>query len=278
MEKFLKLQSLLTYVMESHHSSFYRKRLGTSLKEVTTLDGLVLLPSTSKEDISGTPLGDRMYINRGRGFMKIVDSETEPFLIKRVLAELKEEQFGCIGERPTVLFSNGHESLEKSLWCYEQNVLPVIGESTNIPVTDFLIHRYESDSFLGDVNSLKLLVANNADIFSHGETFNLYGSDFNISEINERISLDKVNLILSLPEVGAFAYSCPHQLKEGRLLFHPDKNSIVELDKRLIVTKLIHMPTPIIRYVTNINSEEKNHACACEEEVSFSINSQQTVI
>lgn len=270
MEKFFRLQLLLAQIVESPHSDFYKERLQISKKKILALKKLALLPCSSKKDFLGTPLSDRTYIN-GRGFVKIIDSKSNPFLIKRILTELKEEQYGIIGHRPTVLFSDGHESLEKALWCYEQNVLPVLGESANISITDFLIYRYESDSFLGDIEILEQLFANNKNVFPYGKVFNLYGNDFSISKVQEYISPDKLNLILALPEIGAFAYSCKQHLKEGRTVFHPDKNSIIELEENIIVTKLIYMPTPVIRYKTNLTPLFCEHTCSCDTEMSFSL-------
>ncbi|NQV93232.1 hypothetical protein HQ403_01910 [Candidatus Kaiserbacteria bacterium] len=273
MQKIIRLQNLLTFVTESSHSSFYKKHFGTSMnhKEVRTYEDLALLPSISKNDLLQTPLSDRLYIPTGRGLVKVVDSGTHSFLIKRVLSELREEQFGNLGERPTVLFSNGHESLEKSLWCYEQNTLPMIGESTNIPITEYFVHRYESDSFLGDIKTLESIFEQSKDAFLPGSQFTLCEGGFDLVRIKKHVPLDSTTLILSFPEVGACAHSCPYHLKNNRLVFHPDKNSIIEHDTNLTVTKLIAMPTPIIRYITDVPSKTEEYSCDCKEEVSFSL-------
>lgn len=164
-----------------------------------------------------------------RSFVKVVGSGGgNPFLVTRVLSDLKKENYGNLGERPTVLFENGHESVEKSLWCYEQNTLPVIGEPSNIPATLFLIERYQSDSFVGDAAALKSLFAAEKNPLPHGERFNICGIKFKLGELTALVPAEKLTLVLDLPEVGALAHSCPEGLVRGEVIFHPLKDEITE--------------------------------------------------
>ncbi len=259
---------LLQTIFQSSESNFYRNIWNNNALTIRSL------PTITKQQISITPLHDRSYIKNRKGLVKVVKIlPMRQFLIERTLHDLKKEQYGILNTRPVVLFSNSHEALEKAHWCYEQNTLPLIGEHANMVVCAFSIKRYGVDSFFGDSIMLKKLARQDPTGISKIKIFNIHGIFFDIIEIRKIIPKSaKIHFILSLPEAGAFASSCDISLQNDDLIFHPDKNSILEFsDNSLVITKLIFMPTPIIRYqVDNINVMEK-HSCACGEKISFSI-------
>ncbi|MBI2618234.1 hypothetical protein HYW58_02160 [Candidatus Kaiserbacteria bacterium] len=265
MTKLTTLQSLLGRIVTSRESDFYRKIWGTAYRGKFNE-----LPAVTVNDFLHTPLEHRMY-RHDKGLVKIIKRTPIQFLIQRSLAELKEEGYGITGERPTVLFEDPHESLEKTLWCYERGVLPAIGEHANLSISSFLIDRYKSDSLLCDCVILEKLLTHSAAISSHINVFNIIDNNFKFEKLRKLALPHKLNCILGLPETGAFASSCKEHLEKGELVFHPNENSIIEFNKTIIVTKLILMPTPIIRYVTGISFVLRAHTCNCKEDISFSL-------
>lgn len=89
-------------------------------------------------------------------FTKIVRSDVGPTLFGRTIEDMKMESWGVQSARPLVYLANAHEAVEKSLWCYLNNMVPLIGER-DPDLTARLAAMYGIDSIIADVPSLKLL-------------------------------------------------------------------------------------------------------------------------
>ena len=75
-----------------------------------------------------------------------------------------------------------------------------------------------------------------------------------------------IHFSIDLPEVGLIATACDKSSYPAKI-FHPVLNIIIEIvGKRLVVTQLIPLPTPIIKYKINavmMVAKEVTHDCDC---------------
>lgn len=279
-QKLIKLKNLLSEIESSQDSSFYRdifESMGIEFKELRfdNTDNLQKIPHTSYLNLLSTSLNKRLYTKESHTgkFVKIVRKYGSPFLIQRNLNDIQKENYGVTCRRPQVFFDDNQEAIEKCVWFYENNMLPLVGELNNLPVTAFSAKKYGIDFLLTNQDLfLKYLPFLTSDNDVSDIKISLLDDYFEIESILEIFpTIKNIRLVLALPETGAFAESCPEALKRGELIFHPDKNSILETRGSLIVTKLIKMPTPIIRYQTDIFVESVDKRCRCEEEMCFSL-------
>ncbi|MCH7883458.1 hypothetical protein IIA95_03525 [Patescibacteria group bacterium] len=272
MKKLVQFNALLEQIHNHPDADFYRKKWGVLYAHpFDSFEDLKYLSIIMAEDFLENPIEKRLY-TKGKSLTKIILYGPRRFLIKRELNELRREQYGFLGERPAVLFKDNHEAIEKSFWCYERNALPLIAENANDSAALFSIERYNTDSLFCDFSMLKELFDKKPDAdFSSIRHYNIIGDYFDSKLILKYIEPKKLNLILALSETGAFAFSCPDGLLSGKMIFHPDRNSVLEINGRLIITKLLFMPTPVIRYMVDIFVESQEYDCNCEEKVSFAI-------
>lgn len=221
------------------------------------------------------PFSGRIY-NEDKGFTKAVAVYEEPFLVQWSLEELAKENYfpvtlfdGNKRCRPLVLFSDRNEAVEKSLWFYEHDILPLVGESNNPEATVSAAGIYGINAILADTEILKKFIpALKAKYdLSRLRAVSVLGDNLDLKEIRLLVPEGAVlNLVLALPETGAFAECCRKALAKNDLIFHPDANSIVETDGRLIVTKLLYPATPVLRYQTGIFAEAADVSCSCGQE------------
>jgi hypothetical protein len=151
-----------------------------------------------------------------------------------------------------VYLSDPHEAIEKSMWCYENNMLPLIGEK-DPDIAMFAAEKYQIDSLITDTAALtKLLpyLQKRAEIL---ESISILGDVFPIETLLPyQAYARKVRLVQTLPETGAFG-EAPLELS---LRFHPLPGCKVEVDAGvLVVTKLRSLVTPVIKYRTAILAE-----------------------
>ena len=88
--------------------------------------------------------------DQANAFYKIIHAGN-PYLVPRRLQDIAGETFGIRCERPLVLFTDPQEAVEKSLWFYARNILPLIGEPNNLAVTAFAAQRYGVDAIVGQL-------------------------------------------------------------------------------------------------------------------------------
>ena len=242
---------MLENIRGSAESDFYRNIWGN---EKTFYN----LPFISIENFIATPLRERTY-KKEKGLAKIVRSGAKPFLVQCGLSDLKKENYGdVLCKRPLVLLSNSHEALEKSLWFYEHDILPLIGEPNNFSLTAFTSEKYNIDAIVSEGNILLQFLEEFKKEYtiSRIETVTLIEKKIEMEHVQKLKELfPKVRLVLALPETGAFAEHCQKSdITKNRVFFHEDDNSIVEIvEADIVVTRLTHLVTPVIRYKTNIH-------------------------
>src|SRR3989344_8082154 len=230
------------------------------------------LPLMDVERFIATPFGERTY-KVEKGLVKIVRASRAPFLVHWSLEDLKAEQFGdSTGKRPLVLLSDSHDALEKSLWFYEHDILPLIGETNNLQAASFAADAYAIDALVADSKTVLPFLAEyekGHDVKTISVT--LIENRFDPAMVARlQISCARVLSVLACSETGAFGVACPEQ-GDGEVCFHPNDESIVEIENgELVVTRLALLRTPIIRYRTGIRAEAVSADCSCRE-VAFTL-------
>ena len=236
-----RLDTLIASVREHPTADLYRAAWG----DAGTFEEL---PSISRRDIVATPLARRHYAS-DIGMVKVVRDPSGSFLSPWSFADIARESFGAISKRPMVYLSDPHEAIEKSMWCYERGMLPVIGEK-DAQMAMFAAGKYEIDSLIADPVSLlsfePFLVSRTlASITVISDTFEIGA----LSRFGAYAS--EVRLVLALPETGAIAVATLAQHSRFSLV----RDCIIERDEHIVVTKLAPLLMPIIKYDTRISSE-----------------------
>lgn len=264
MERMTHLNNILNAVWTSPHSSFYRalyeEKSSYRGGNIHTLDEIPILNAA---DLANVPFEERSYVQKDI-FMKMVKKDGGFFLFGRTIRDIGTETYGPVGFRPLVIGNDCRDAVEFGLWCYEQNILPLISEE-NPSITANLAAIYEIDSILGETEALIPLLPDLSKRydFSVIKTFSLGGTSFNIPLLRSYFPTASMRFFIWLPETGSIAASCPEHLARGELLFHPDKNNLLEIEETLVVSKLIFLPTPLIRYDTRVRAKILPTRCCC---------------
>ncbi len=275
-EKRARLRQLIQTISNSRESNFYKN----IWKNTPLKNGVIDFENTSTieiGDIIKYKFNKRLYVKNGL-FVKIIYHNNIPFLIARTKRDISKDNYGEINyERPLVFFESSHESIEKALWLYNKNILPLMAED-NIDLTEIIAGRYEIDSIIGDVKSITNIISRKTGRFDIKKIKNVtiidsfFDKNF-ISILKNYLPSGKIQIILSLPETGPLGLLCKKTDKEN-LTFHPPKNTIIETSKNgyLIATRLILLPTPIIKYETEIKIRMAKKFCSCKKSnLNFSI-------
>ncbi len=274
-KKSAKLNQLIQTIADSKESNFYKNIWGNACVKNDKID-FGSLPTISAKDIMKCKFDERIYIKRGL-FVKIVYKNNAPFLVARTRNDIKKEEYGEIMyERPLVFFLSSHESIEKSLWLYSKNILPLIAED-NIITTSMSAGRYEIDSIVGDVESIKKIRTEGFKYFNYKNIINVTVIDscfveYDINSLKNSFPNALFQLIFSLPDTGSLGQVCKENT-DGATIFHSTENTIIEISKNgyVVATRLIMLPTPIIKYKTEIKARAEEKYCSCESELSFSL-------
>lgn len=259
-EKLNRLKALVKETAASSKSSFYREHWG----DASALD----LPLMTKEKLAATPLSDRCY-TQVPNITRVIPYAESSFFMRQDLASMRTEMTSVLPlARPLVLSENFQEAMERSFWCYEQNMVPAIGEYNNPAITAYVGYWRRAAAIITDAPKLIHALLEEA----HGDSLQtttdaivLVGSSHRIEEI---ATLDPVfpntqkHIILSLPETGPFAYACAEALQHGNLHYHEDDCSVVEIvNEGIVVSKLHTRATPVIRYQTDLAATPVSCQC-----------------
>lgn len=269
-----RLAGLVRTVFSSNRSRFYRDYYCARGVDPDTLVSSVdfeRLPVLTREELRRAPLNVRRYNETGRSVVKVIRSGGTPFLMQRGLSDIAKDSYGlrpC--ERPLVFCSDSDTTLEISLWCYEQNILPLAGEPNNLSSTAHFAAQYGIDALITEP---RLLTPFLSQLSKH----------YSLQRIQQTVLVDAwpgagrdnewpllsvpPTRILYLPETGPFAENCLQRAARGTLVFHPHRFSVVEIcDGNLVLTKLSDLPTPLIRYDTELTAEWADAVCVCGED------------
>ena len=273
-KKHEKLSDLLQEIITSPQSHFYHdhfKKHGIKSTNTRWFKNITDIPLLTWDDIAQYPFKKRLYKD-GQLLVKIVYRNEVPLLVARSRSDIALENYGSIPKRPLVWFNNSHDSIEKSMWLYERNSLPLIN-MTNASITALLAKKYKIDGLLAGNDVLPDAVSSLQKVYSttHIKKLSVIDTRFDLSFIKSNFSHAHLEIILGLPEVGSIATACKESLSQDTpsLVFHPDTTCIVEPKEFLIVTKLMLLPTPLIRYQTTIQSQAVPVTCKCKSTMSF---------
>ncbi|MEK7567373.1 MAG: hypothetical protein AAB513_00420 [Patescibacteria group bacterium] len=273
-KKKLKLQKLIGLIYNSKKSKFY-KNIWKNLYFKNRKIDFVNLPIIGAKDIIKCKFDKRIYIKNGL-FVKIVYHENIPFLIARTKSDISKENYGEISyERPLVFFESSHESIEKSIWLSSKKILPIL-EEENTNLTLMISGRYGIDSILGDSKSIARIIPDGSRHFDYRKIKNVTIMDCKLERsfikfLSDIFPSAKIEIIISLPETGPLGFVCQEN-KKNNLIFHPPDDTIIEVNNGyLVATRLILLPTPIIKYKTGIKIAMEKRNCSCKSELSFSL-------
>jgi len=278
-EKYKKLNNLLGAILKSPRSNFYLDHFRKHHYNLSTIDctgDLSRIPLLHWGDLYNCSYNKRLYKDK-KLLVKIVYNANAPLLIARTLEDIAKENYGINCKRPLVLFEYLHETFEKGAWFYENNILPLPSEH-DPTLTAMLAKRYLIDGILGELTALYELIPELEEYYDLSRIATLgiiTRENVNVVHLREHFPKAVFKITLGLPEVGTIAKVCPESLLEeaashnSSFIFHSDPTCVVEPGESLIVTRLIFLPTPIIRYQTGIPSQLIQKTCACDAEISF---------
>lgn len=230
----MTLEKLITSI-HAHETPFYRDFWG----DAVSYDAL---PYLTRAHIATTSHTERRYSTE-KSITKIVSSP-EPFLFEVALTSLRAERFGVRSKRPLVYFQDFHEAFEKSVWCYENDMTPLIAEKNERAAT-LGAEAYSCDSIICDQASLFLLepfVTKHPGLVS----VSVVDSDFNVTRL-QSLQQQHMRLVLALPETGVIA-----EAGVDGVFLRVSGRSIELKGSRLIFSHEELRMTPLIRYDTEL--------------------------
>ena len=267
------MTEMITRVLASEESRFYLdyyRKNNFSASELKRSRVPRDIPLTSRETLAATPFLERIYTTRNL-FTKITCQDDIPLLIGRTEEDIRAEDFGVLGQRPLVLFGNVYEGIEKGLWAYTRNILPLISEN-NLDISAKAAVAYGVDSIIGGTEELKAFTPRFPEHNRNMVTsVSIVDVVFDAPFVHEHFQHAQLSLVLGMPETGSIAHACQSALKKGAPVFHPDKNTILEFENTLLITRMLDLPTPIIRYDTKIAAQVVDTVCDCSADISFTV-------
>ena len=234
------VDALVDAVRNHATADFYRARWGAvrAFEELPTIDRL---------DFLETPLSRRRYKD-ARSLVKIVHDGGHMFLSEWSFEDIGKEPWGTSAARPLVYMADPHEAIEKSMWCYENNIVPLIGEP-DPDIAMFTASKYRINALITDTISLPKLLPFLEKQERPLSSITVLGDSFDAPALASFARFaERSRLVLRLPETGAFAES-----PLGPVSFVALPGCIVsEEDGVVVITKTAQLVTPIIRYRTNL--------------------------
>src|SRR3989344_2270689 len=140
------INGLIMRVRDARGCAFYRDIWGGKRE-------FAELPFITRKDFLRVPLSLRRYKNK-RALVKIVHDARGAFLSEWGFTDIGKEEYGLPAKRPMVYMSNPHEAIEKSMWCYERGMVPLIGEK-DPDIAMFAAGKYQVDSLITEVAALE---------------------------------------------------------------------------------------------------------------------------
>lgn len=208
------------------------------------------LPAISRSDLIKIPLSRRRYKD-AKSLVKIVHDPEGSFLSEWSFEDIGAEEVAPVSKRPFVYLSDPHEAIEKALWCYEQGVVPLLGEK-DAAIAGYAAKKYQVDSLIADPLSLPKLSSYLQELPSPLDSITVVSDSFHTIDILPFAHCARtVRLVLSLPETGPIAHA---ELAE-RPTFKPVAGCLIETEDTLIVSKTAQLVTPIVKYRTAIPTE-----------------------
>lgn len=276
MDFLANLKPLLKFIV-SAEADFYRKKYseaGITVSEQwlndLTEEKFKFIPVVTKKEIALAPYRSRLYEEKS-GVNKLINCEEAGryFLVHRTLEEIGQDDLPFKGERPMVLLNDIYEAIERCLFFYEKNILPLIGEIYNPAVVTATARQYNVDNLFIDhasiVNFRDALLKLNLPL----KSVTVIDSAFEKSDFDWPQNI-KLNFVISLPETGRIAYACPEAIAERKFVFHPYGD--VHIEPGLAVISSARLKAcPIIRYQSYVYLEPADKICGCSRPSFLSV-------
>ncbi|MBI5457486.1 hypothetical protein HY971_02050 [Candidatus Kaiserbacteria bacterium] len=183
-----------------------------------------------------------------KSLVKIVHTNDGDFLSEWSFDDIKREPYGIISKRPMVFMLDAHEAIEKSMWCYERAMVPLIGE-LDLDIAVYTAEKYQIDQLIADAESCIKLVSY---LRSRAEpllAISILDASFDPASLLPLAPFAKqVRLVLTLPETGVIAEA---PLSKAPV-FSVAPDCKIDAGGSLVVTKLLPLVTPITGYDTGI--------------------------
>lgn len=235
-----ELQTLIDTVA-SHATDWYKARWRVEREHDK-------LPLITRKDFLATPLSKRRYKD-DKALVKIVHTQNGPFLSEWAFVDIAKEPWGIVTDRPFVYMTDPHSAVEKSMWCYEQNRVPLIGEK-NPDIAAIAAKKYQVDSLIADPVSVMKLLPYLQSRAQKLKSLTLIVESFSPQELMPLAAYaDDVRLVLALPETGALGVAA---LSESPVFLLPDNCIAESVGGALVFTKTTLLVTPVIRYATGM--------------------------
>ncbi len=234
-----KIERLIAAVASHPQASFYRELWGGK----RTFDEL---PLVTIDDFVRAPLPTRRYKD-DISLVKIIHTANGSFLSEWAFEDIAREPFGVISKRPLVYMENSHEALEKSVWCYENGMVPLVGEA-DPDIAAFAARKYNVDSLITDERALTKLAPYLAEREEMLEAITVIGETFDTRTLQPFTAYARrMRLVRAAAAVGAFA-EAEFALEP---VFIPVPGCLLVATKEgFTVTKDRPLTTPIIKYYT----------------------------
>ena len=269
-----KVKELIKSILAAK-PDFYRKKLSSAGIDEAQLETLNesdwnLIPILTKQELANAPYASRCYGEKP-GLNKLIFSEEadQYFLIHRTLEEIRQERLPYDGTRPMAIFSNVYEAIERCLYFYEQNVLPLIGEFHNPAVIYATARQYKVDTIFMDRAAIRAFREKLLEILPALKSVTVIDDTFSAEDF-EWPADTKLSFVLSIPEIGGVAYACPESIAKKDLVFHPADNVYIEPSALSIITAPRLKACPMLRYRSHLYFEKTPPRCACQK-ISFKI-------
>jgi hypothetical protein len=154
-----------------------------------------------------------------------------------------------------VYLTDPHSAIEKSMWCYEQNRVPLIGEK-NADIASVAATKYDIDSLIADPASVLRLLPCLKSRTKPLVALSLVGESFDPADLAMlRPYAEEIRLVLAFSETGVLGVA---PLSDAPIFTAPDNTLVESVDGELVFTKLAMLATPIIRYGSGIRGVLKD--------------------
>lgn len=201
----------------------------------------------TRKDFIEIPLTERRTKDE-KSFVKIVTTPEGKFLSEWTFDDIRAEVYGEQTLRPLVYMADAHEAIEKSLWCYEHGMVPLIGEE-NADITAYTAGKYQIDQIITDPIFLPRLLPYLKTRTEALTSMSIIGTSFPTADLMQFAPFaSRVRLVLALPETGVLAEA----VLEARPRFILSSQVTKSSSQTLVVTKSTPLVTPIDTYDTGI--------------------------
>lgn len=209
------------------------------------------LPSLSWKKLSVTPLQERTCSGKTPPtHATLVEKEGIRAWILRTATSIAQEAYGIEdSERPCIAFPHRTESMEKALWFYENNILPLVS-SANPILTKVHMEKYKCDSFVGSFKTLSMHTTLLPLSITH---IHIIDSTVDVAVLKSLKGKYMVSCTLALPEFGTLGKLDMDNFSESHLSFEIHKTAHIEWGESALATKLLPLPTPMLRYETSLH-------------------------